>query len=464
MRLLILLKSIRFGAAAIVITYLALSLASFSSLSSFAPTYTQILCIIALVIVMIYARVQIEKIAKRAELKEVDLHFLKLLKDYNSQAVEKGSSKLKSIERVLKIIDFVLLATFCISVISSSIGEYNIPYFPISFVYGTGASISVLYILLVIAVLIGSVIFESIEKISYSKIFRNAILVRYILIRNVHFVIQLYIVCLLIEPAYYWQLSERDIQTFLFDTFIVYVFTVFIRSRIYSIEASLGISAIDNTKIFYPVLFIKYDFVNDAKITDSLGSGKKHGVQSEKNKSMHDYDFEFVNDVLKMLAVVAIPIIIFSILQQYGIAESAATYIGLPWLLAILFALSPKAKSASGLAFKGTTMVLLLGAPIFGAGYICIFFMFPLFYLIGYIIAKPIFDARNGKGKFKTAFISVVVGFMALEGTTEFTSFPREHEVEVSKVVAGSLADVRATLEQTPTLDNNRSFLLKIWG
>src|SRR5690242_1070054 len=75
------------------------------------------------------------------------------------------------------------------------------------------------------------------------------------------------------------------------------------------------------------------------------------------------------------------------LLNRNDLTDSAALYIGIPLILALVLSLTPKSTSALGATMKGMTIALLLSAIVFQEGYICILFAAPLFYAIGALAA-----------------------------------------------------------------------------
>jgi hypothetical protein len=157
---------------------------------------------------------------------------------------------------------------------------------------------------------------------------------------------------------------------------------------------------------------------------------------------------------------------VYSFLHFRKVQDSAALYIGLPLLLALGLSLTPRAKSALGATMKGITIALLLAAPILNEGYICLLFASPLFYLIGFAVGRLVDmarDRRDRRHRVQAGLAATLLALMALEGTTEMTSFPREHEVTVTKIVPASLAAVREALAGTPVLGEAKPFFLRIF-
>ena len=158
--------------------------------------------------------------------------------------------------------------------------------------------------------------------------------------------------------------------------------------------------------------------------------------------------------------------LVYWFLRRGGLEQSAALYTGLPLLLALGLSLTPPDKSATGATMKGMAIALLLAAPLLQEGYICILFASPLFFGVGLIIAAIVDwsrKRRDTKGKLQSAALVAVIALMAIEGTTPGTSFPREHEVVVSKLVPAPIEAVRTTLARAPVLGDNKPLFLRIF-
>lgn len=158
--------------------------------------------------------------------------------------------------------------------------------------------------------------------------------------------------------------------------------------------------------------------------------------------------------------------LVYWALRRGGLEQSAALYTGLPLLIALGLSLTPPDKSAIGATMKGMAIAMLLAAPLFQEGYICILFASPLFFAVGLIIAASIDwgrQRRAKKGDLQSALLASAIALLAMEGVTPETSFPREHEVVVSKVVPAPIETVRTTLAQSPVLGQNKPFFLRIF-
>ena len=89
--------------------------------------------------------------------------------------------------------------------------------------------------------------------------------------------------------------------------------------------------------------------------------------------------------------------VLYHILVGHDLGRSAAMFLGIPAVLAILLALTPKAKTATGSILKGVTLALLIVAPLLGEGFLCILIASPLFYLVG-IVVGAIADRAAANG------------------------------------------------------------------
>jgi hypothetical protein len=127
-------------------------------------------------------------------------------------------------------------------------------------------------------------------------------------------------------------------------------------------------------------------------------------------------------------------------------------FLGVPAVLAILLAFTPKAKSLTGAIVKGITLFLLIVAPLLGEGYLCILIASPIFYSVGIVIGLIADSARKHKRNATLSCISLLILPMCLEGVTPQLSFNREQTVESTCIVNASAAAVETALAQSPSL------------
>lgn len=168
--------------------------------------------------------------------------------------------------------------------------------------------------------------------------------------------------------------------------------------------------------------------------------------------------------IITITVALAIGAFAYRLTQDNYLHQSSAFFIGVPAILAITLALTPKARSATGMIVKGLTLVLLLSGVVFFEGFICIVMAAPLFYLVGIIIGIPIDRARRKKQS--EGRIYSIVGFglllLSIEGVTPATTVPQHQVVRATQVVQSSSADVREALAATPTFDQPLPLYLKM--
>jgi hypothetical protein len=157
-----------------------------------------------------------------------------------------------------------------------------------------------------------------------------------------------------------------------------------------------------------------------------------------------------------IILALAVSGVMYRIFMWKGLQQTAALFIGLPAVLAIILALTPHPKSATGVVMKGTTVALLMSGVVLGEGFICIVMAAPLFYLVGLTIGLLI-DHTRAKEKERSITLRVVVllpiAIASFEGTLPGLSFARRETVEATKIVNASAADVERSLAQAPVFD-----------
>ncbi len=156
--------------------------------------------------------------------------------------------------------------------------------------------------------------------------------------------------------------------------------------------------------------------------------------------------------------------LLYRLAQDNYLHQSAAFFIGVPTVLAITLALTPQAKSATGMIVKGLTLALLLSAVVFFEGFICILMAAPLFYLVGIAIGIPIDRARRRQKPESRVYSIVGAALLVLsvEGVTPATSFSENEVVRVTRIVNASSGSVEQALGSTPQFDGALPFYLKL--
>ncbi len=153
----------------------------------------------------------------------------------------------------------------------------------------------------------------------------------------------------------------------------------------------------------------------------------------------------------------AAAVAVYRFVHEGNLDQTAALFIGLPTVLAVGLTLTPKAKSATGMAVKGLTIGLVLSAILLGEGVICILMAAPLFYGIALAIGLTIDAVRRRQRKIHEgklySVLLIPLALMSLEGVTPITTFPAAGSATATQTVAATPAGVEAALAAAPLFD-----------
>lgn len=167
---------------------------------------------------------------------------------------------------------------------------------------------------------------------------------------------------------------------------------------------------------------------------------------------------------LAIVIAVGVASVYISFLTQQGLDATAALYVGLPLLLAYVFIMTGKAKSATGSILKGITIALLLSAPVLQEGFICILMAAPIFYIVGAIIgAATDWARRRNSGRLQSTPAVVLLMLLSLEGTHESLTFDRDNTVRVEKLVAAPPEAIAAQLALPMQFNGDRPWFLRVF-
>jgi hypothetical protein len=168
-----------------------------------------------------------------------------------------------------------------------------------------------------------------------------------------------------------------------------------------------------------------------------------------------------------LVAAVAAAMTLYRLVYLGGFDQTAALFVGLPSVLAVVVALTPRAGSATGMALKATTILLLLSGPVLQEGFVCILFAAPLFYVVAILIGTTV-DVfrqwRRGRGArtYSLVVLPVLLGLASLEGVTGSTTFSRGQEVTASRVVPAPPGAVAHAMAAAPRFDAPLPRLLRL--
>lgn len=151
----------------------------------------------------------------------------------------------------------------------------------------------------------------------------------------------------------------------------------------------------------------------------------------------------------------------YRIFINRGLGHSSAIFLGVPAVLAILLALTPKARTVTGGILKGITLALLIVAPLLGEGYLCILFASPLFYLVGIVVGIAVDTSRRKRGTTLTC-IALALLPLCMEGVAPQLTWSRGESVAVTRVIPAAVDAVEAALSQSPRVGTALPRFLRI--
>lgn len=151
----------------------------------------------------------------------------------------------------------------------------------------------------------------------------------------------------------------------------------------------------------------------------------------------------------------------YRIFINRGLGRSSAMFLGVPVILAILLALTPKARTVTGGIIKGITLALLIVAPILGEGYLCILFASPLFYMVGILVGIGVDTFRRNRGTTLTC-IALALLPLCMEGVAPQLTWRRGESVAVSRVIPAPVKAVETSLSQSPRVGTKLPRFLRI--
>jgi hypothetical protein len=155
------------------------------------------------------------------------------------------------------------------------------------------------------------------------------------------------------------------------------------------------------------------------------------------------------------IIVLAVVDAAYRLVYASGYSRTAALYIGIPTILAIGLALTPRSKSATAMLVKGSVLALLIACVILPEGILCLIFAVPLVALIAVIVGGSIDLARKYKrGQGPTLMVvSLPLLLMSLEGVAG-SPFDTHDAARATITVTATPAQVAAALAAPPRFDH----------
>ena len=96
-----------------------------------------------------------------------------------------------------------------------------------------------------------------------------------------------------------------------------------------------------------------------------------------------------------LIAAVAVASLAYRLIFASRLQQTAALFVGIPALLAIVVVLVVSPRSATGVACKAVTVGLLVSLLFLGEGMLCVLMSAPLFYAVAVAIGRAMDWARR---------------------------------------------------------------------
>jgi len=170
--------------------------------------------------------------------------------------------------------------------------------------------------------------------------------------------------------------------------------------------------------------------------------------------------------VAALVISTAIASIAYRVIMFHGLGQTAALFVGIPTLLAVVVVFTVSPRSATGVSCKAVTVGLLISLLLLGEGMVCVLMSAPLFYAIAIGIALPIDRARRRRAPQTTTMSSFIlllaIAPMSLEGVTPLTTIGRDESVAVTKDVEASESAVERAIFAQPRFERRLPPYLRI--
>lgn len=170
--------------------------------------------------------------------------------------------------------------------------------------------------------------------------------------------------------------------------------------------------------------------------------------------------------LIGLILALAVGRLAYALLVSHHLEQTAALFIGLPAILAIILASTSPARNATGVIIKGMTIALLLAGLVLpelaaavgegvvvmvGVGLVCIIFAAPLFLSVGLVVGLINYIAKRIKGLYVIAMVPFLI--LSAEGVDDRLAFPRAESVTAERVIPVSATEVERFLSRTPRFD-----------
>jgi hypothetical protein len=161
--------------------------------------------------------------------------------------------------------------------------------------------------------------------------------------------------------------------------------------------------------------------------------------------------------VSAIIVAVALASLAYRLLFAHRLQQTAALFIGIPALLALVVVFGVSPRSATGVACKAVTVGLLVSLLLLGEGMLCVAMSAPIFYVVAIGIASFMDSVRRRRATHPTTLYSCLILLiavpMSLEGVTAFSTVNRDESVAATKIVHASSQEIATALFQAPRFD-----------
>lgn len=167
-----------------------------------------------------------------------------------------------------------------------------------------------------------------------------------------------------------------------------------------------------------------------------------------------------------VIVAVTLASVLYRLTLTHGLQQTAALFVGVPALLALVVTFSGPPKSATGVACKAVTLGMLVSMILLWEGMLCVVMSAPIFYAVAVAVGKVVdYSKDDDSGNPRTVVSCIAVlglfGPMSLEGVTTVTTIGRQASVTRSATVHAAAADVERALFQTPRFERQLPMYLR---
>lgn len=164
------------------------------------------------------------------------------------------------------------------------------------------------------------------------------------------------------------------------------------------------------------------------------------------------------NQLLALIFGVAAASLAYRIATATGTEHTAFVFVGVPTILAVAVAMTPRTGSARGTILRATTLALLLAGIVFGEAFVCILFASPLIFAVAAGVGTFVDWSAKRRGRragsaHAPALALLVLAAPALEGVAPRLELPRENEVTAVRIVSAPPTEVARALADPMRFD-----------